>query len=135
MHDGALLAQPRSVAVGRLTGEPKILAEGLTAPGWLQDGRFSASPDMLVYLNVLDPFPVSKLRISDCSGRSIAPWPKRSDTRGRAVARGLAFGRRNERPPSPACYIWVLTSFAGTETVDVHLATIPRRDAPPMDGG
>lgn len=68
VRDGALLTQTLDVSTGRLTGDSTILADGLTAPGWLQDGRFSVSPAMLIYETVFNPFPLSELKVFDRSG-------------------------------------------------------------------
>src|SRR5262249_54156199 len=52
-----------------LTGEATVLANGLTAPGSF-DGRFSASSDVIVYLNA-DRFPSAELRFFDRSGKPV----------------------------------------------------------------
>jgi eukaryotic-like serine/threonine-protein kinase len=53
VRDGILLAQKLDLAAGRLTGDATVLAQDLTvpSPGRFFDGRFSASSDMLVYID------------------------------------------------------------------------------------
>jgi Tol biopolymer transport system component/DNA-binding winged helix-turn-helix (wHTH) protein len=133
VRDGALLAQQLEVTAGRLTGEPKILAEGLTAPGWRQDGRFSASPAMLVYLNVLDPFPVSELRIFERSGQSIGTVAEAARYSGPSLSpEGARLAVAMSQPSSPARDIWVFDLVRGNRTrltLDPHDDLAPRWSA------
>ena len=133
VRDGSLLAQRLDVTAGRLTDEPKILAEGLTAPGWLQDGRFSASPAMLLYLNVLDPFPVSELRIFDRSGQSISTVAEASRYSGPSLSpEGARLAVAMSQPSSPARDIWVFDLVGGNRTrltLDPHDDLAPRWSA------
>jgi eukaryotic-like serine/threonine-protein kinase len=129
VRDGALLAQQLEVKAGRLTGEPKILAEGLTAPGWLQDGRFSASPAMLVYLHVSDPFPVSELRVFDRSGQSIGTVAEAARYSGPSLSpEGARLAVAMSQPSSPARDTWVFDLVRGNRT---RLTLDPRDDLAP----
>ena len=71
VRDGSLLAQRLDVEAGRLTGNAIVLAEGLTRPGLSFDGRFSTSPDMLVYLKASERSDSSELGIFDRMGKMI----------------------------------------------------------------
>ena len=71
VRDGVLLAQKLDVAAGRLIGDATMLARNLTVPfpGRFFDGRFSASSDMLVYLDWRAGAQTAELAIFDRAGR------------------------------------------------------------------
>ncbi len=71
VRDGTLLAQRLDVAAGRLTGDATVLAEGLTNPGGSGNGRFSASPTLLVYLKVRRRLFRSEVKIFDRAGKTV----------------------------------------------------------------
>jgi len=71
VRDGALLAQRLDVAAGRLSGDVTVLAEGLTLPRRSFEGRFSISPDLLVYVKAIESSELSELRIFDRTGTTI----------------------------------------------------------------
>jgi eukaryotic-like serine/threonine-protein kinase len=118
VDNGTLIAQRLDSKAGALTGEPTVLARELTVAGGYFDGRFSASPAMLVYLNAVARHrPPAELVVFDRAGQRIgtigdpgyytAPTFSPDGTRV-AVARG--------DDPSPARDIWVFDLNGGTRT-------------------
>ena len=72
VDNGTLVAQRIDAKAGRLTGEATVVAKDLTFPGGSFDGRFSASPAMLVYLNALArDQPPGELIVFDRAGHRI----------------------------------------------------------------
>jgi Tol biopolymer transport system component len=71
VRDGVLLAQKLDLAAGRLIGDATMLARDLTVPlpGRFFDGRFSASSDMLVYLDWRAGAQTGELAVFDRAGR------------------------------------------------------------------
>jgi hypothetical protein len=84
VRDGALLAERIDVTSGRLAGNPKTLAEGLTARGWSQAGRFSVSSAMLVYQETVNPSRYPRSQSSIGPARQRPRWAKRRATPHRA---------------------------------------------------
>jgi DNA-binding winged helix-turn-helix (wHTH) protein len=129
VRDGALLAQQLDITTGRLTGHPKTLAEGLTAAGWLPDGRFSASPAMLVYQNTMNPFPVSELTIFDRSGKPIGTVAEAARYSLPSLSPdGARLAVTISQPATPARDIWVFDLVRGTRT---QLTSDPHDDIGP----
>jgi eukaryotic-like serine/threonine-protein kinase len=129
VRDGALLAQRMDVTSGRLAGNPKTLAEGLTARGWSQAGRFSVSSAMLVYQETVNPFPLSEVTIFDRSGKATATLGEMARYSSPSLSPDetrLAIAM--SQPSSPARDIWVFDLRSGNRT---HLADDPHDDLAP----
>ena len=118
VDNGTLMAQRIDATAGRLTGDASVVARDLTVGGRSFDGRFSASPAMLVYLNaVARERPPAELAVFDRAGHRVAtlgdpgyytaPTLSPDGTRV-AVARGDG--------PAPARDIWVFDLRGSTRT-------------------
>jgi Tol biopolymer transport system component/DNA-binding winged helix-turn-helix (wHTH) protein len=130
VRDGALLSQRLDVAAGRLTGDATVLAEGLTLPGTSFDGRFSASPAMLVYLKAEELPALSELRIFDRSGKTVGTVGEPAGYTGPSLSPDgtrLAVARRESTVP--ARDIWVFDLAGGKRlrlTLDAGEDLAPR---------
>jgi Tol biopolymer transport system component/DNA-binding winged helix-turn-helix (wHTH) protein len=133
VRDGALLAQRLDVTSGKLTGDPKILAEGLTAAGWQQGGRFSASAGMVVYQETVNPFPVSELRIFDRTGMQIGTVGEATQYSAPSISPdGARLAVAISQTSSPARDIWVFDLVGGKRTrvtSDLHDDVAPQWSA------
>ena len=115
VRDGSLLVQRLDVAAGRLTGDPTVVADGLTTPGRYFDGRFSASPAMLIYLKAIDRSNLTELRIFDRSGKTTGTVGEPGGYVGPSLSPDgtrLAVGRHELN--LPARDIWVFDIARGT---------------------
>jgi eukaryotic-like serine/threonine-protein kinase len=117
VRDGMLLAQRLDVAEGRLTGEVTVLADGLTAPGRFFDGRFSASPALLVYVKSTNPPPSLELRVFDRSGNALGVIGDPAAYTGPSLSPdGTRLAVARSEPTSPARDVWVFDLVRHTRT-------------------
>ena len=133
VRHGTLVAQRLDVAAGRLTGDATVLADGLTLPGSSFDGRFSATPQMLVYVKAEQLPPLSELRIFDRTGKVVDTIGDPAGYTGPSLSPDgtrLAVARRESAVPERD--IWVFDLLNGNRsrlTLDAGDDLAPRWSA------